>query len=88
MNDHLRCLCIIRHLSIGSASLDSLMVTFDVSRATIKRDIAAARHLGAKIISFRSGSAWLYRLENWAECSRTVQKWIELEEKRDLTLLI
>lgn len=87
MNDLLRCLKIIRHLGQGSESLDELMGRYDVSRATIKRDIAYARHLGAKIISYRSGSAWLYRLENWPDCLRTVETWIVLEEKRDLTHL-
>lgn len=87
MNDLHRCLTIIKALSTGPLSTEELSAKFNISRPTLRRDIAYGRHLGAKIISFRSGVSSLYRLENWPECCRTVETWIVLEEKRDLTQL-
>jgi DNA-binding transcriptional ArsR family regulator len=64
---------------------DDLMTGMEVSRATLSRKIAEARHLGAKIESVRQGRRNIYRLANWTEIKKTVTRWIELEEQRTLT---
>lgn len=87
MNDLLRQLLITRHLGQTPSSAENLANVFGISRATLKRDIAMARHLGAKIVSQRKDASSIYKLENWGDCCRTVETWIVLEEKRDITQL-
>lgn len=56
----------------------------DMSIATLKRHIAEARSLGAKIESLKSGSVWCYHLKNKEQISTRLFRWLELEQSRDL----
>lgn len=58
----------------------------NMSIATLKRHIAEARSLGAKIESIKSGSTWCYHLKNKDAVLTRLNRWIELENSKDLTI--
>jgi biotin operon repressor len=76
----LKTLYLIRCLGSGPLSSAELQAGLEVSRATLNRHIAEARHLGAKITAVQGNRSWLYTLENWPDCQNRVRTWIELEE--------
>mgnify|MGYP001258208668 CR=1 FL=1 len=82
MNDFLKTLYLVRSLGSGPLSSAELQAGLDVSRATVNRYIAEARHLGADIRPEQGNRAWLYVLRNWPACEAKVRRWIELEEGR------
>lgn len=56
------------------------------SPATVKRYLAEARHMGARIDSVGGGkNPWFYRLNNWPQICARVGVWTVLESTRDLT---
>lgn len=57
---------------------------FHISLATLKRSFAEARHLGAKIESYREGGTSYYRLKNWTACKQRVNTWMDLIEKNSV----
>lgn len=80
----IKTLYLIRCLGAGPLSSAELQAGLDLSRATLNRHIAEARHLGAKITAVQGNRAWLYTLENWHECQNLTRRWIELEEARSV----
>lgn len=70
----------------GECSAEFLSTYLDISDRTLKRHIAAARHLGADIKPFRAGRHWIYECVNAAELKKSgkLARWIELEETRSL----
>ncbi|MCB0628054.1 MAG: HTH domain-containing protein [Saprospiraceae bacterium] len=84
MSDHLKTLYLVRCLGSGPMSSAELQEGLGVSRATLNRYLAAARHLGARIDAVQGRRVWVYSLSNWSECQRIVTRWIELEEGRTL----
>jgi len=46
--------------------------------------ILQARHMGADIEKLVLDGRVFYCLNNWADCRKTVTRWIQLEEERDL----
>lgn len=81
MNELLRQLDLMSYLAQRTgAGADELSQALQVSVPTIKRDVAAARHLGADIVSDRAAG---YRLMNWEAIRKTVRRWRELERQRD-----
>lgn len=80
----LTALYITRDLHNGAKTAAELKLTHNISLATLKREIANARHMGADIISIREGKKSVYVLVNWDEVKNTVTRWIELEETRNL----
>lgn len=78
----LQTLNIIMQLSKLNLSAIELCILNNLSIATVKREIAEARHLGAKISSIREGKEAKYKLENWESCKKRTEKWHELELKR------
>jgi predicted DNA-binding transcriptional regulator YafY len=72
---------IIECLGESDFSSKALCEKFNISLATLKREISEARHLGAKIESYRSKNESLYRLKNWDACKKTTLRWIALQEK-------
>lgn len=72
---------IIKALSTDNQSANKLCVMFNISLATLKRNISEARHLGAKIESYRDGAYSFYRLKNWDKCKQRTEAWIDLIEK-------
>jgi len=76
----LKTLYLIRCLGAASLSSAELQAALSISRATLNRHIAEARHLGAKITAVQGNRAWVYTLENWSECQNRVRTWIALEE--------
>jgi hypothetical protein len=84
MNELLRQLKICRSLAHTQRSSTWMQKHWDISRATLNRDLSELRHLGAQIVAQRDQEGFLYKLENWPDICRTVETWIALEEKRDL----
>ena len=82
----LTALKIMKELSRKNANTEYLCMLYDISPATLKREIAMARHLGAVIKSKKvkhfNGSAFVYNIENWETCKKRTEKWIELEEQK------
>lgn len=85
MNPFLTTLEIIEALSSADATAAQLQTQFDLSIATLKRHIAEARHLGAKIESVKLGKVSTYTLRNGQEVTARLDRWLELERSRDLT---
>lgn len=85
MNPFLTTLEIIEALSRADATAAQLQTQFDLSIATLKRHIAEARHLGAKIESVKLGKVSTYTLRNGQEVTGRLDRWLELERSRDLT---
>lgn len=83
-NPHLTTLEIVETLSRFDADLQTIENQFSIGPATVKRYIAEARHLGADIVSVKTGSTWRYHLVNWAACKKITLRWIELEKARSL----
>lgn len=84
VNPLLQTLYVINALGCSDATAATLEQNFAISSATLKRCISEARLMGAKIVSQRSGSLWVYTLQNFADL-KNLKVWIDLEEKRDLT---
>lgn len=83
-NPLLRQLSIIAYLSRQwGGYAHQLAKRFQVSEITIKRDIAACRHLGAEIVADSQGG---YRLMNGRAIMGKVLKWSRLERERDRRL--
>lgn len=77
-NDLLQTLLIVRAIyDAPGQTVPRLMLTFDASKSTILRRLAAARQLGAKIESVRGAG---YRLVNAQQCLARVDRWIDLEQ--------
>ena len=85
MNPLLTTLEIISALSGADATAAQLQTQFNLSIATLKRHIAEARHLGAKIESVKLGKVSTYTLRNSQEVTARLDRWLELERSRDLT---
>ena len=70
----------------GECSAEFLATHLGISDRTLKRHIAAARHLGADIKPFRAGRHWIYECTNRDDLLRSgkLQRWIDLEESRSL----
>ncbi len=85
MNPFLTTLEIISALSDADATAAQMQTQFDLSIATLKRHIAEARHLGAKIESVKLGKISTYTLQNSQEVTARLDRWLELERSRDLT---
>lgn len=71
---------IIVALGESDFSSKALCEKFNISLATLKREVSEARHLGAQIESYRSKNESLYRLKNWSACKARVTTWIDLME--------
>jgi predicted DNA-binding transcriptional regulator YafY len=84
MNPLLTTLEIISALSRTDSTAAELQSQFDLSVATLKRHLAEARHLGAKIESVKLGNVSTYTLRNGPEVSTRLDRWLELERSRDL----
>ena len=82
MSELLKTLRIIRSLGAGRLTSAELQEGMEMSRATLNRHLAEARHLGARIEAVQGGRVWCYELTNWPECQAIVTRWIELEEAR------
>lgn len=82
MSELLKTLQIIRALGAGRLTSAELQEGMGMSRATLNRHLAEARHLGAQIQSVQGNRVWCYELTNWQECRKIVTRWIELEEAR------
>lgn len=80
----LKTLYLIRALGSGPLSSAELQAGLGISRATLNRHIADARHMGADIEAVQGKRTWLYVLGNWSACEAKVRRWIELEEARTL----
>lgn len=78
----LKTLYLIRSLGSGPLSSSELQAGLGISRATLNRHIADARHMGADIEAVQGKRAWLYELRNWNQCAHNVRTWIDLEENR------
>lgn len=75
---------IIIALSKGNQSTESLCKAFEISTATLKRQIAEARHLGAKIEAVKNGKKSEYQLDNWKDCRVRTERWHELNTAQNL----
>lgn len=77
---------IMKTLSESRTKATELCYLYKISPATLKREIAMARHLGAKIVSkkvkYETGSCFVYSIENWKDCEKKTERWIELEEEK------
>lgn len=85
-NPLLQTLRLIETLSRFDANAETLGRQLDASTATVKRYLVEARALGADICSVRMNGGWVYELRNAGAVMARVKQWIDLEEKRDLTL--
>lgn len=70
-------------------STRDLRLHFDISERQVKRHIAEARHMGAEIVSGRHRGMtgqleYVWTCTNWADVSFITERWIELQQKRDL----
>lgn len=83
MGDLLKTLYLIRSLGSGPLSSSDLQQGLGVSRPTVNRYLAEARHLGADIEAVQGNRSWLYELRNWPMCEKTVCAWIVLEESKN-----
>ena len=87
-NPHLEMLLMVRVIGeSGGVTSRRLCADGGLSVATLNRYIATARHMGARIVSARYGKGTYYTLDNWPEVRVIVEKWIDLEERRDLVEL-
>jgi len=78
----------VRILDAGEAGVPAKsLIAFVGSERTMKRYIAEARHLGADVLSMRSGRGWVYVCSNACQVRRTVLAWLERERQRDADLL-
>lgn len=84
MRELLTTLKMIQMLSENQMSSTDLQTELKISRATVNRKIAEARNLGTKIESVQNNRMHMYSVTNWKEIKKTVQTWINLEEKRSL----
>ena len=84
MSELLKTLYIIRSLGAGRLTSAELQESMEMSRATLNRHLAEARHLGARIDAVQGNRVWCYELTNWLQCKPTVTTWIELEEHRSV----
>ena len=80
---------VVQLLNGADLSAVELCQALRVSVATLKRYVADARHMGARIESYGGGrNPWFYRLNNWDQISARVGVWSRLEAERDLRLPI
>lgn len=81
MNERRRVLKVVVLLGeCNQLSADELAIACGVSVPTVKRDIAEARKLGARIDASGGGAAqWLYRCRNFAEIREQVELRIRIE---------
>ena len=84
MSELLKSLQLVKVLSSGPRGAAFLRELLGVSNATLNRHIAEARNLGAQIKAVQAGRVWTYHLENWPACQKTVDRWIDLEERRTI----
>lgn len=71
-------------LSQGNQTTEALCELLKISPATLKREIAMARHLGAKIQAVKQGKKSEYQLDNWIECKTRTERWHELNTTKNL----
>lgn len=77
---------VVQLLNGADLSAVELCQALGVSVATLKRYVADARHMGARIESYGGGrNPWFYRLNNWEQIAARVGVWVVLESSRDLT---
>lgn len=69
----------------GPATALELSTWVEVSPATLKRYLGELRQMGCVIVSVREADSWSYRLENAADVSGRLVRWLELETTRKLT---
>jgi len=70
----------------GACTAATLQTMWNISPSTLKRCIFESRELSADICSVRMNRGWVYELRNADSVMTRVKQWIDLEEKRNLTL--
>lgn len=55
-----------------------------MSIPTVKRHIAAARTMGADIVSIKKNGQSVYHLLNWEEIREKTTRWLMLEHEQNL----
>ena len=78
-------LLIIKDLSIYLLTGKELCEKYGISIATLKRNIAEAKHLGADIQSVKRNNENYYELKNWMAIKHRSERWLDLQLAQSLT---